>query len=164
MSKEKPPGALKKWAIRLIILASLVWTAYNWSGLAEIKDELSRVVIIMVILLICEVCFVSGAILMLVGAGNTFRGVSGWIKGIKEARQNARLIAEHISTSRVFRVGFNLNWVGAVGTGVVLFGGVLLILPITSWGLAVLPFLDIVASFGWRCPIDRSIRALKEAA
>jgi hypothetical protein len=147
----------------VIVFASLVWTIYNWSGLTEIKHKLGGAIVVVAALLVSETCFLVGTVIMFVSAGSRLFGGDGIFVNVFEARRNTKFFATQVTTSTPFRIGFNLNWIGAVLTGLTLLLGILFLLPTTSWGLVILPVLDIVASFGWRIPIDRQIRALKEA-
>lgn len=166
---EQPSAArkIRSLLVWTIVLASVAWTIYNWSGLTQIKEELDKVAAFAILLLLTEICFVIGAIMVAAGLGKSiFRGTGynpiAWLKAIGKLRGEYHSFAERINTSTSFRIGFNLNWIGAVGTGLVLAIGILVVLPATAWGLLILPALDIAASFGWRTPISRKLKHLRE--
>lgn len=157
---------LHRVAILAIVTASLGWTIYNWDGLSRIRDELGTVVVFAVLLVLTEICFIVGGVLLAAGLGasglgRTDRNVMAWVRSLRQLRREYHGSAERISTSTSFRVGFDLNWFGAVGSGVVAFVGIVVVLPPTAWGLLVLPALDVAASFGWRIPISRKLKQLR---
>lgn len=164
MPEAKPFETARKWISRLSIIASLVLLWVNRSGLATIFDQLGDILIFAILILICEICFVAGLALMLVGLGTSFDSIFGWLKALWQVRKDPTLLLGHLSASRVFRLGFNLNWLAAVGTGVLAVVGVITVLPVSGWGLLVPAVLDILASFGIRVPIELKFRALKEAS
>jgi hypothetical protein len=54
----------------------------------------------------------------------------------------------------VFGAGFWLNFLGAVGTSLLLIYSVMKYVPFAGWGLLVLLVLDLAATFGWRVPLQ----------
>lgn len=58
---------------------------------------------------------------------------------------------------RLTRIGLYMNWGGAAGTAIVLIGAVFLLLPPASWGLAVIPALDLASTFALRMPIRSAL-------
>lgn len=166
---EQPSAVhkIRKLLVWLIVAGSVAWTIYNWSGLTQIKEELDKVAIFAIMLVLTEICFVIGATMVAAGLGKSIFAGTGynplaWLKAIGRLRGEYHSFAERINTSTSFRIGFNLNWFGAVGTGVVALVGILVVLPATAWGLLVLPVLDIAASFGWRAPISRKLKHLRQ--
>ncbi len=71
-----------------------------------------------------------------------------------------RELLQRVSASRWFWRGFMINWLGAVGTGVVLVAAVLMLLPPSSYGLVLPPLVDIVASIVWRMAVLRGRKNL----
>lgn len=158
----------KQVLIWTVVLASMGWTAYNWSGLDRVRHRLGDAAIIAVLLILCEVSFVIGAALVAVGLGReAFRGTGHnplrWIAALLQVRSQFKVLAACVSNNKLFRFGFYLNWMGAFGTGLVLLIGIIIVLPVTAWGIAILPLLDIVATFGWRLPIETKMRTLEDA-
>jgi hypothetical protein len=62
-------------------------------------------------------------------------------------------LAGKLLVSRWFMAGFWLNFLGAVGTSLVLIVGVVYLVPKAGWGLLVVVGLDLLATFGWRIPL-----------
>lgn len=152
----------KKWAVRIIVIASLMWTVANWSALTEIKDELDEAIIFVILFAFSEVCFIVGALLVAVGTGKTIFADTGKnplnrLRAILRVRSTYRKFVADAPRSGAVRFGFHLNWFGALATGVFAAVGIIVVLPMTSWGLLVLPLLDIVATIGWRAPIQKRL-------
>ena len=65
---------------------------------------------------------------------------------------------DNVSVSPAFWTGFVVNTIGGVGTGVVLAVGIVLGLPPQSWGLLVLPVLDLVLTAAVRGAVLSRVR------
>lgn len=68
-------------------------------------------------------------------------------------RSHVRNVLRYVPQSRIFWTGFWVNAVGAVGSGVVLGVAIVVGLPVTSWGLIWLPFLDLGLTIALRAVI-----------
>lgn len=162
VKKNGRQAVVKKWAVWLVVIASIAWTVYNWSGVVEIKNHLESLAVFALLFAFSEACFVIGALMVAIGGGKVVFAGTGknplkWALAVWRVRTAYRKLAEVAPSSRLVRIGFHLNWLGAVLTGVFLAAGIILVLPMTSWGLLVLPLLDILASFGWRYPIEKRL-------
>lgn len=140
-----------------IVIASVAWTATDWNGLNGATAQLGNVAALAVLIGLSEVCFVAGAVLIATGIGGTLGrkgdGVVSRIAGARRARPDLGLIAAQVEANRLVRVGFYLNLAGALGTAVFVGVGVLVFLPRTAWGLALLALFDVIATFGARAPV-----------
>lgn len=163
---DKQPLAarrIKRYLIWGIVLASVAWTIIRWDSLSEVKGKVGQVAVFGVLMLINEVIFISGLLLITASLGrHVFAGTGWnpvrWVKALLGVRVKATELLHSIADSRMFRVGFMLNWIGAVGTGLIPTVGIFVVLPYTTWGIAVLPMLDVVASIGIRAPIEAKIK------
>ena len=150
----------------LIIVGSLLWTAYDWNGLSTIKNRLGTIVVFVIALTLSEILFIAGACFVAGAVGKHVFAGCGWkpirvAAAIRNVRRSYRSLASSAISSRLFRIGFNLNWIGAAATGVITALGILIVLPVHAWGLLLLPILDIAATFGWRIPVAARIRSLE---
>lgn len=168
-NKPKPSAArrIKRWAIAIIVLTSVVWTAVRWDSLAEVKEKVGQVAIFGGLMLINEVFFTSGLIMIAGSLGrHIFAGAGAnpinWVRALWGIRAKTTELLHSIADSRMFRVGFTLNWIGAVGTGLIPTVGIVVLLPYTAWGIAVLPLIDVVASIGIRAPIQAKINQTRQ--
>lgn len=108
-------------------------------------------------LLVSEAVFVGGLAVMLAALGmrlspNPMRWRRQW-----------RAAARKATSTPTFWVGFWINAVGALATGVIGTAAVVVTLPVTAWGLAALPLLDVAltlsvrgAALSWRQATDSS--------
>lgn len=153
----------------MVVLASLTWTVWSWDGLSQIRHRLSEIGVFAGLLVFTEVCFIVGAVLVASGLGKSVFANTGsnpfkWARALVQVRGSYHDMAVRISESSLFRAGFNLNWFGAVGTGIVAAVGIVVVLPYSAWGIMILPLLDIAASIGWRLPVDHKLREIREAS
>jgi hypothetical protein len=65
-------------------------------------------------------------------------------------RSELKEILRSATTTKSFWVGFWMNAVGAVGSGVVFTAGIVAALPVSSWGLAIVSTLDIFVTVAIR--------------
>lgn len=141
----------------VIVVASLVATIYDWARVGDILGRLSEIGWLGAVLIATEACFIIGALLMAVSAGESIAHVRHprhWWAHMRYLRQEVKTIAGRMLSSRLFAIGFWLNFAGAVGTSLVLVFGVIHFLPHTGWGLLILIVIDLVATFGWRLPLE----------
>jgi hypothetical protein len=147
----------KQWLYAVLILFSLVYTAYSWSHFSDIKERLAAIPAFGGALVLTEVSFIAGALLMAAAIGESFEGISGrkhlWAKAMY-ARKHTKRLAEQFLESRLFGLGFWLNFIGAVGTTAILAVGVVTVLPVGSWALLLVLLVDLLATFSWRIPLQ----------
>jgi hypothetical protein len=147
---------LKNLALVMLLVGSLALTVANQSVLSRITHEVSTVKALALVLLICEVAFVAGALLMMASLGVKFEErtrIHAWWKHLKYARREIKTMATQALTSKLFGFGFWLNFAGAVGTSLVLAVTVIKFAPVVGWGLLVVIIVDLIATFAWRIPV-----------
>lgn len=131
----------------------------------DIRHELGKLVWAAPSLLVTEALFIVGACMMAVSVGENlaeFRHPRQWYKGIMMVRSHTRSYAEKLIISPRFSFGFWCNFVGAAGTSIILIVGLWTVAPVTSAGLVAIIVLDLIATFGWRIPLEiarRKVRA-----
>jgi hypothetical protein len=162
------PG-MRRGLVWAIVAVSIGWTLYDWNGLTAVEGRLSSVFALAVALVVSECMFVAGSCMVAAALGrHVFAGVGASpvraLRAVAGIRGQYREIAARATKSRMFTWGFVINWIGAAMTGVVVFVGILIVLPMTAWGLLVLPVLDLVATFGWRVPIAAKLQATGTAS
>ncbi|MEM7338233.1 MAG: hypothetical protein AAF467_06280 [Actinomycetota bacterium] len=103
-------------------------------------------------LIMSEVLFVIGLALM--------AGAMGISLGPNPLRWRSRLdtVLARLDRTPVFWVGLVINTIGALGTGVVLVAAVIGGLPLSAWGLLVLPAADISLTAAVRAAVVRGVR------
>jgi hypothetical protein len=109
-----------------------------------------------VALIITEALFTLGALLMATSVGLEVAGANRLhrvYRILRQSRARARQMATEILESKLFALGFWMNFAGAVGTSVILISVVASFVPTTGWGLLLLLFLDLLATFLWRVPL-----------
>ncbi len=130
-------------AVVIISLASLVFSP---AGL--IKDKIIDTIPALALsMLITEGLFIAGIVIMALVAGfdlgpNPFK----W-------RDHLQTLGQQINKSKMFWVGFWVNTIGALGSGLVLGYGIVKALPTSSWGLLWIPVLDIILTFSVRAAV-----------
>lgn len=108
-------------------------------------------------LLVSELSFIIGALLMAISAGENishYRRLRHIPHGIVELRRNARFFAQKILVSKLFAVGFWMNFAGAVATSGLLIAGLSTVAPLASAGIITVIIIDLIATFGWRVPLE----------
>lgn len=65
-------------------------------------------------------------------------------------RQHLTSLARQVGKTRLFWLGFWINAVGALGSGLLLAYGVVRSLPVTSWGLLWIPIGDVLLTLAVR--------------
>jgi hypothetical protein len=148
----------KKHHVRIIIaiiVLSIAWSLYVWISYGSLYEKLGQVSGLGAIMFMSELAFTVGAIIMLVSLGEDFpwRKIHLWPSHVMRARRDLKLFANEAIQSKLFGFGFWLNFVGAVLTSLILFGGILVLLPVQAWGLLVIVIIDLLATFGWRVPL-----------
>lgn len=94
--------------------------------------------------LITEVFFIIGLGIMALEAGHQL--------GPNPVRWRRKLphIFRGVVRTKIFWLGFYTNTAGALGTAIILSIGIFKILPPQSWGLIILPLLDLSLTFALR--------------
>jgi hypothetical protein len=150
-------------ALALLIGLSLGWIIYDWSDFSLLKERAQGVVALGVGLAVTEACFILGALFMAASVGIQIaesNRVHGWIRHMRYVRREVKTIAHQTGESRLFGVGFWLNFIGAVGTSTLLVAAVFYYLPVAGWWLLIALLADLVVTFGWRIPVHLARRKL----
>ena len=149
----------------IVVLVSIALTIVNWNTMSEARQRLSSIVWTGPALLMTELMFIVGAVMMAMSAGeelSTYRHPRHWHHGIRALRQNTRRFAENLIISPLFEIGFWLNFVGAIGTSVIIIAGLIIVAPYTGLGITIIVFIDLIATFGWRVPLEIARRKVKK--
>jgi hypothetical protein len=145
-------------ALLLIAVAvlSIGWTIYDWGNLNFLKDRLIGVEYVAIGLLLTEALFIVGALVMLAAVGEKIPSFHPrrWVGNVNFLKKEIKAISSRAISSRLFGFGFWLNFIGAVGTSVILMLGVVRLFPIQAWGLLLILVIDLLATFGWRVPLQ----------
>lgn len=139
---------LRHWK-KVVLAVILAWSVLGLflSPFGDTKEKVfDRGPWVLVGVVLAEVLFVVGLLMMAAAIGIEVRNVRFLRKNIK------RILRSAVSTP-LFWAGFWLNAVGAIGDAVVLAIGVGATLPIESWGLIVLPSLDFFATITLRAAV-----------
>jgi uncharacterized membrane protein len=148
-----------------LIVASIVLVIFDWNNIQTIKDRLDEVVWMGISLLVTEALFIVGAVLMAVSAGESlsdFKRLHHWPRKLNEFKKNARQFAERLIVSRLFTIGFWINFAGAVGTSVILIVAVVKFAPYTGIGVLTIIAIDLITTFGWRIPLELARRRVQK--
>ncbi len=150
----------------LIAVASVGLMVIDIIFFHDLKSHLSQIVWTSGALAVTETLFIVGALIMALSLGERiehFRSIKTWHHGIRYIRLHARQFGEQLIVSPTFTLGFWVNFVGAVGSSVILIIGLLSVAPYTSLGILTVIVIDLVATFGWRIPIEIARRRLRHA-
>ena len=132
--------------IWILIIASIAMLFF--SPLNELKDKLADTLLwVFISLLVTEGLFILGIILMAAAVEHDL-GLNPF-----KWRSHLKTVLKHVPESRLFWLGFWVNATGAVGTGLVISVAVVTSLPVTSWGLIFLPFMDLGLTIALRATI-----------
>ena len=152
---RSPTKATRTTLLGVIVLASFASLFFTPFGALfdEVKEALPWVALGV---FISEVLLTLGFAIMA-----SCVGLSGF-RGLFKARSELRdldwaTLAERLRTSKVFWTGFWMSVIGGAGDGLVLIAGIGRSLPPTSWGLMLLPFLDLGATYAIRRAIFRGV-------
>ncbi|MEM9563150.1 MAG: hypothetical protein AAGA93_11055 [Actinomycetota bacterium] len=103
-------------------------------------------------LLLSEVLFTIGLVVMAASVGVRLgRNPLQW-------RSRLDVILAQLQRSPTFWVGLVINTVGAVGTALVIVAAVLAGLPVSAWGLLVLPAADLGLTVAVRAAVVGGVR------
>jgi hypothetical protein len=142
----------------VLAVASIIYTIYDWSYFDSLKNHLSAVALLGAGLVFTEFCFIAGGLIMALALGETLIASGRWWRRLHQVRRQVRRLASQAIQSPLFGFGFWLNFLGAVGTSVILMYGVVAFLPRGSWLVLGALLLDLIATFGWRVPLEVSRR------
>ena len=161
---EPPPGRwparrVRSVAVRVVVIASLVWTVVAWRSIPNPAEKLATLPFFAAALAIGEICFVGGAVRVATSVGAWVKSNDDrWWVQLRRVRKDFRSLVGASTATRRFRVGFVLNWCGAVISGLLGLVAVVVFLPPTGWGLVLVPVLDLVATFAWRSAVVVRLR------
>lgn len=110
-------------------------------------------------LLLTEASFILGALLMASSAGECVlrqKGVRQSCLSLVRLKHDARRLAQRLLRSRLFALGFWLNWFGAAGTSIILALAAVRFAPPGGVSLPLLAIIaiDLLATFGWRTALE----------
>ena len=151
--------------ITVLIAVSFLWPLLNWREFEAIRHNFVGIGYISAALIISEVAFVVGAVLMLGAVGTEFTGRNKFhvfIKKYRASRKSLKEVAAQAITSPAFSIGFWLNFAGAVATSLILAFGIIRFLPAVGYGLLIIVTLDLIATFAWRRPLHNARKRLNE--
>jgi hypothetical protein len=131
------------WALVAASIAMLFFSPLN-----ELKETVSEALPwVLTGVLITESLFVIGIIIMAIAVEYELG-----LNPLKW-RSHIKSVLHHVPENRLFWIGFWINAIGALGSGIVVAAGILISLPATSWGLIWLPFLDLSLTVALRITI-----------
>ncbi len=150
--------------LTLVAVFSIGWTIYDWARLDELKSRVEGIAYLGVSLMLSEAFFIVGAILMLLAIGEELPTLhfTKWLHHLRFVKREIKTIASSAIQSRLFGIGFWMNFTGAVLTSLILVFGVVKLLPIQAWGILLILAIDLIATFGWRIPLHISRKRLKD--
>lgn len=143
------PDRRRRTARRLLVCVAIAWSVWNWRGLTAVRHEIGQVPWLLLLVVVSEVVFCVGLVLMLVGIGKGLSemGTRGVWAQVKRRRLTLAQMGQRDATSRLFLVGLTLNWFGAaMTTGLIPLAVIILFLPVRNWPLAVIPVVDLLAT------------------
>lgn len=127
------------WTLGLVSVAFLIFAPWGevWG---RIKEHFFWMAIGGAI---SEAAFAGGLVIMAASIGMNIRNPF-------KLRKNLKSILQSSTKTRLFWIGFWTNAVGAIGTGFLILFGIVLVLPVSSWGLAVLAIFDLMVTIALR--------------
>lgn len=115
-----------------------------------------------------EVTWVAGGAAMLVAAGIKVKNILSVRKQVQQLNSNAQLESAnsdtHLTENGLFRAGFAVNAVGAVGTAATFTVAVVETLPPQSWGVLALGAVDLAQTVGTRIAVWGALRPVKSTS
>jgi hypothetical protein len=165
--KKLYKSKIRTIATTALVVLSLIWIIYDWAHLNQLNVRAGNFVHLATWLAVTEACFIVGAILMAaslgVGVVREQGRIRDWLKHLHHVRRQSKSLASTLIDSKIFALGFWLNFLGAVGSSLVLVAFVLHVSPLTGSGLLFVLLVDLAASFGWRIPLHLKRRAHMKA-
>jgi hypothetical protein len=131
------------WILVLASIAMLFLSPFN-----ELKEKLiGTLPWVFLSLLVTEGLFTAGIVLMAASVEHDLG-----LNPLKW-RKHLKTVLKHVPENQLFWWGFWINATGALGTGLVLSIAVITSLPATSWGIIILPFMDLGLTIALRATI-----------
>jgi hypothetical protein len=147
----------------VLVALSLIWILFDVTRLNALTTQASKIAYIAAGLLITETLFIIGAILMAASLGISAASqghlLKKWYEHARHVRKQAKSLAGSIIDSKLFAMGFWMNFVGAVGTSLLLVILVLRFAPVAGSGLLIVLLIDLAATFGLRIPLHLKRKA-----
>ncbi len=140
--RQKAKEHRKKLLLTLVVLSLLeVLFVASTSTLKEIIDSLPVAIMLSVV---SEMIFTVGIALMAISAEQGL--------GLNPLRWRSRTesLIKEVRNSKLFLVGFWLNFIGALGTGLIWIVVIFVALPPSAWLLAWIPIFDILLTLTLR--------------
>lgn len=133
------------YVIFLLSILELVYVLVAGDSTNEVVDSLPGV---FVLTLVSEALFIVGLIVMAYAVEHELgKNPLKWRKHLKK-------VIRQVPNSRIFWVGFWINAIGALATGIIWLGAVILSdLPLQTWGILWLPISDILLTISLRASI-----------
>ena len=111
------------------------------------STELAKLPIFATLLLFSESLFIIGLLLIALSVEHDLGpNPLKW-------RRHFKTLIKHIPNDKKFWIGFWINLVGALSTGLIVLFGIIFVLPIESWGIIWLPITDIAITILLRATI-----------
>lgn len=132
----------RKLLILLMVLTVLEAIFVSATGL--VKQLVEAVPVAILVSIISESLFIIGIGIMGISAGQAL----GW--NILTWRRHIESLMKTVSADKWFLLGFWINFVGALGTGLVWLIVILVTLPPSGWLFLWLPVVDIILTFAVR--------------
>lgn len=129
-----------------VILISIIATFFTPVG--ETVDKVAEVAPeVLIGVGITESLFIAGLLVM--------AGTVGFELGANPLKwkQHFHVVAHELPNDKWFWVGFWINAVGALGTGLILAWAIIEVLPPQSWGIIWIPFLDLALTIVIRASV-----------
>lgn len=150
----------------VLIVSSLLLVVADLTHMAQVQPYFQQVAWVGVLLIISEILFVLGVILMMIGAGESLAEASKsqpLYKRLYYIRKNYRRLGEAAIVNNIFTIGFWMNFLGAVASSIILIVVIIVYTPITGSGILLILIIDLVATFGWRIPVELARRRIKRS-
>lgn len=153
--------------LTLLAVASIALLVINALTTDYSQFRIGQVLWVAIGLVVGETLFVVGALVMAYSVGENvshFGHIRKWRQGLSYLRKHARRFGETLIVSKSFTVGFWMNFAGAVITSLILISAIIAYNPYAGAGILVVLVIDLVATFGWRIPIEIARRKVKQNA
>lgn len=145
----------------VLVGGSMAWTVYAWlSGTFRPVVSLAEASVFAVGVAVSEALFVLGLVFMAASLPSAARPTSQATSAgaVMKLRSRTNDLLGACADNRVWRAGFYLNWAGAIASAMMLMATVFVLMPSAAWGLVLVLSLDLVATFGLRTPLHRTMR------
>jgi hypothetical protein len=153
--------------LTLVAVASIALLIINAVTTDYSQFHVGQVLWVAIGLIIGEILFIVGALLMAYSVGENvshFGHIRRWRQALIYLRKHARRFGETLIVSRSFTVGFWMNFAGAVITSLILIIAIVAYNPYAGAGILLVLVIDLIATFGWRIPIEIARRKVRQNA